>query len=934
MVARPRTRTTRLGGPDHAPGRRAELGAWQLPRGAQTTAMPSTSENPTLSPSRGGAWWKVALVALAAAGSLAASWERWINPFVDSGREMNVPARLADGERLYRDVIFYYGPAGPWLHSLALRLGAPAGHSGGRSWLPLELACLALTAAILVLLYRLTRAAGGAGTALAAAALAAAFCVGAPHGGAFIFPYSAASLYALAGSLLALVASSRPPSWRRRALVAGGVALALGARVEIGVPTAVILLVAALRFRRGPARDADDTPATPTRPDAPNAPNAPNAPAGDAVPGTPAGAGSSILPAVLDVALGALAGIAVYAAAFAGIPWQMLVAHGPFTHLLAMPPEWQVFYRSVSGLARPGRSFAKLAWSLGLDAALLAACALSWAPASASSPRRRRLRRLLHAFAAAAIAAAVASYGQWGGALGLRWSRAGDELPPVLFMLPLLAAAAAALAALLRPADERGRSRFLLFALAASLGARVPLGLTPGPNMFAYCALPIPLLLATAAVLAGDVLAPRLRNPGGFRRRLAALAVGLAALYLLRLGLAAWGPHIVPLETAAGRLRLPWKEAYAIEGTLDYLAAHARPGDRLASFPEAGFFNFVTGLRNPLREEEIFPGVLDSNRERQAARRLLASRTRFVLLANRPTGEWGARAFGDDYAVELWQTVEDHYNFVATFGNAGDDARIGGRRFFIRVYELPAMPTRVAGLPWPPVSPSCRLGLVVHSGKNQPPAADLPRPGEQPAQRLRIGDVLLLEDARREGVRSVAVEHRHGALHDDGAAVQALVHQVDGAAADLHPVLEGLRLGVDAGKGREQAGVDVEDAPRKGRHEIRREQAHVAGQADPIDARPAQGGDQLRLVAGAIGLAAVGDGERRQPALPRPVEAGGRRHVAGDQGDLGRQLAPQHGVVQRQEVAAAPREQDAEAVHRPAFPAVSGAVGGRPGRRS
>jgi hypothetical protein len=845
--------------------------------------MPSISANPASS--RGGVWWQVALVALAAAGSLAASWERWINPFVDSGREMDIPARLADGERLYRDVIFYYGPAGPWLHSLALRFGAPVGHSGGRSWLPLELACLALAAAILVLLYRLTRAAGGAGTALAAATLAAAFCVGAPHGGAFIFPYSAASLYAVAGSLLALVASSRPPSWRRRALVAGGVALALGARVEIGVPTAGILLVAALRFRWRPARDDDGgAPGMPTQPDASaapgalgtpartGAPDAPGAPESSAGSGAPGSAGSATLPAVLDVALGALAGIAIYAAAFAGIPWQMLVAHGPFTHLLAMPPEWQGFYRSVSGLARPGRSLAKLAWSLGLDAALLAACALSWAPGGAS-PRRRRLRRLLHALTGAAIAAAVASYGQWGGALGLRWSRAGDELPPLLFMLPLLAAAAA-LTSLLRPPDERGRARFLLFALAASLGARVPLGLAVGPNMFAYCALPIPLLLASAAVLAGDVLAPRLRDPGSFRRHLAALAVGLAALYLSRLGLAAWGPHIVPLETAAGSLRLPWKEAYAIEGTLDYLAAHARPGDRLASFPEAGFFNFVTGLRNPLREEEIFPGVLDPNRERQAARRLLASRTRFVLLANRPTGEWGARAFGDDYAVTLWQTVEDHYTFVASFGNAGDDARIGGRRFFIRVYELPAVPTRVAALPRPPGPPS--------SGKDQPPAADLPRPGEQAAQRLRIGDVLLLEDARREGVRGVAVEHRHGALHDDGAAVQALVHQVDGAAADLHPVLEGLRLGVDAGKGREKAGVDVEDAPRKGRHEIRREQAHVAAQADPIDARRAQGVDQLRLVAGAIGLAAVGDGDRRQSALPRPVEAGGRRHVAGD----------------------------------------------------
>jgi hypothetical protein len=227
----------------------------------------------------------------------------------------------------------------------------------------------------------------------------------------------------------------------------------------------------------------------------------------------------------------------------------------------------------------------------------------------------------------------------------------------------------------------------MLFALAAALGSRVVLGCRIGPGMTAYCALPLPLLLATASVLGADVLAPRLRDPGGCRFRFAVLAVALAGLYLFRLGALAWGPHIVHLDTPGGSLRLPWKEANAIAGTLDYLAARARPGDRLASFPEAGFFNFVTGLRNPMREEEIFPGVLGGGREAEATARLLASRPHFVLLANRPTPEFGPRAFGDDYATSLWSAVEDHYSLAATFGNAAEGAPIGARRFFIRIYE-------------------------------------------------------------------------------------------------------------------------------------------------------------------------------------------------------------------------------------------------------
>ncbi|MBV8202404.1 MAG: hypothetical protein JOZ15_17440 [Acidobacteria bacterium] len=704
---------------------------------------------------------KVSLVAAAALASLAASWLRWINPFVDSGREMNVPARLAAGEMLYRDVVFYYGPSGPWLQALVLRaweaarlrlapVAAPtagrprlglspatallAGRPqlrpsaatallAGHSWLPLEIACLALTAAILVLLYRLAAAAGGPGSALAATALAAAFCLGAPHGGAFIFPYSASSLYALAGGLLALTAGLRPPGWRRRLLVAGGLMLALTARAEIGGAVALLLLIAGLRSRTGPTADPGPSLGEPAA--APGAGPGAGLPDAQALAPRPSwprrrtrsvGTAPAVLgrAAVADVALGAALAAAIYGAAFAGTSWHVLLTEGPFTHVLAMPPEWQDFYGAVSGFADLDRSLPELAWGLAIDALLLLVCA--W-PAGAGFPFRRPAalglaavagppggsaaarpipgqRRWLPRLAfAAAVGAGIAAFSWWGGPLRWRWAGMASELPPALFPLPLIAAAAT-LAALRRPLDARGRARFMLFGLAAALAARVLLAckIAPGPGMSAYCALPLPLLLATAAVLAGDLLAPRLRDPGGFRFRLLVVAAALAALHLARVGALAWGPHIVRLDTAAGSLRLPWKEATATADTLDYLAGRARPGDRLASFPEAGFFNFVTGLPNPLRQEEIFPGVLGDGREAEAVARLLATRPRFVLLANRPTAEFGPRAFGDDYAAGLWSAVEDRYSLAATFGNAADGAPIGARRFFIRVYEPDAAP--------------------------------------------------------------------------------------------------------------------------------------------------------------------------------------------------------------------------------------------------
>ncbi len=57
---------------------------------------------------------------------LAASWQRWGNPLVDSGRELNVPQRLLRGEMLYSDVGYIYGPLSPYLNALLYRMFHPS----------------------------------------------------------------------------------------------------------------------------------------------------------------------------------------------------------------------------------------------------------------------------------------------------------------------------------------------------------------------------------------------------------------------------------------------------------------------------------------------------------------------------------------------------------------------------------------------------------------------------------------------------------------------------------------------------------------------------------------------------------------------------------------------------------------------------------------
>src|SRR5262249_20719488 len=53
---------------------------------------------------------------------LAISWGRWIEPYVDSGRELMVPWRLAHGESLYREIHFHHGPLAPYAGAAVDRL--------------------------------------------------------------------------------------------------------------------------------------------------------------------------------------------------------------------------------------------------------------------------------------------------------------------------------------------------------------------------------------------------------------------------------------------------------------------------------------------------------------------------------------------------------------------------------------------------------------------------------------------------------------------------------------------------------------------------------------------------------------------------------------------------------------------------------------------
>src|SRR5258707_13082415 len=95
--------------------------------------------------------------------------------------------------------------------------------------------------------------------------------------------------------------------------------------------------------------------------------------------------------------------------------------------------------------------------------------------------------------------------------------------------------------------------------------------------------------------------------------------------------------------------------------------------------------------------------------------------------------------------------------------------------------------------------------------------------------------MFLFQDAVGKGVLVVGIEDGDDGLQDDGAGVEIFVDEVDGASGELDAVVEGLLLRFEAGEGRQERRVNIEDALGKGGYEEGGEKAHIAGEADEIN---------------------------------------------------------------------------------------------------
>lgn len=563
------------------------------------------------------------------------SWNRWIEPYVDTGRELMVPWRLTQGEALYRDVRFYYGPLAPFLAAGADSL---AGHS-----LPARIVlAAAIAVAHIEALRRLAARFLSRGRASLATALAVGLFFFLRPGGCHLFPYSLDTSLAIAAATWTLVLAGGPRPGAP-ALIAISLLTALLSRPETGLAAAVVAMWPSFAGAR------TTTPR------------------------------ARLAPVLMPLGIAA----AVYAWLSVGTRLETL-RHEGWLAFLSVPSEFRLVYSSFSGLNRPGLRLAELALAVILLA--LAATwllAVSFVASLGGTARRRRLAEI------GGLAFLTV--------FSLIWLRPPPAMaeslslfPPLIRPLPLLVVLAAAwrLAARIRRRPDAGvfsavPDEVLILSLYFACRLILAAGYV-GPYAAFY--LPLAFIVAVTGLFG---LADRIAPTRGLASLPVLLAGSLGLFLCFRFG-ALYGTYRGPgwtrLDTPAGSLFLQQPYATASSLALAELARRTPANGAVVGFPEVGFLQYVLGRRNPLPQDQFFPGHLDAEAEQDAVRRIEQRPPDAFVYVNVLTIGHGAVAFGKDYLTRLDAAVRRLSHPVASFGpGARPDERIGDPGFFIEV---------------------------------------------------------------------------------------------------------------------------------------------------------------------------------------------------------------------------------------------------------
>ena len=551
-----------------------------------------------------------------------ATWATWGSLSIDSGREMYVPAVLAEGKMLYRDVWYLYGPAGPYINSFLFRIFGV--HLNVLFWAG---ALAALGCALLIYSVGLRFSSWIVGWTAAAIMLFEAF-----ESGIFNYPlpYSFASVY---GSLAACIflwcalpaADSEGAGWVLAA--ASAAAGALLCKLEFGAACyAVLGLVMAARWlrRRDWIRAVTDC--------------------------------AACLPGLFACALVALWMVSIHGFEF--ITQENLPVSWPDSYFLHV---YGKLWLQGTGLTVDAHAIEMSVLRTAMLAAIVVCCRLFL--------RRTRadLRQLFVVVILFVIAAAylAGTFFAGRGETILRWIFFPQDM--VLYV------GIAALCSWWRfgrqDALERSAALPLLLTFSFILGTRILLGM----NSSGY-----PIYYNGAAIFCFLLLAPYLvaGNSRATRfQREALICCACLSVVLLPAGILPSSYPVVPLTTERGTMKVASSTATDYKAAIDFMREKASAGESVLSVPEETGLYFLSGLDCPTRAFALTPGMVAPGKMTDAfIAEVERKRVGYLLWSDRKFPEYGTEEFGKNFNQEIAAYLIAHYRPVRPLVAAPEQA--------------------------------------------------------------------------------------------------------------------------------------------------------------------------------------------------------------------------------------------------------------------
>ena len=558
------------------------------------------------------------------------TWGTWGTLSIDSGHEAYVPAALAQGQVLYRDVFWMYTPLAPYINATLFRIFGI--HLEVLYWAG---SIAALGSAILLFLIGERLSSRLVGWTAAAVLLVEAF-----HSWHFCFPlpYSFAPVYGCLAACFFLwcvvqAPFSRNPVWIFLAACAASVALLL--KIEFGVACYVAFCVAAIAC--------------------------------------------AILQrswgVVLHSILAALPGLIVCAIV---AHWMVSLAGASFItqeNIMSWPTHYFMRTYGKVWLEKTGFSLSPAAFGQAAELMLYFVGVVILASLTFRMKRLDAKSILLPV----GLFVALLAYG-----FVLGW-------PPLSFLVTiffprdmvLYVCIAAVLAAFFfcrgwREASPNFAAIVILLFFTGLLAARLLLKMVPGGYPIYYNG---PVLVAYLLLLRPIV--PRRDQPERvvLRSELLICIGCLAVAAFVAIGVSPNRSNLVELRTSRGSIFVPSQVAANYRVAIQFIQEKNRKGELVLSVPEDVSLYFLSGQNSPSRLYQFSPGVVAPGKMTdEVISEIERKPVHYLLWSNRTYPDYGTSVFGADYNQELGAYLTSHYQPIGPLVPHSDVA--GQTRFY------------------------------------------------------------------------------------------------------------------------------------------------------------------------------------------------------------------------------------------------------------